>query len=337
MEHLANDTCNSSEETHNVIFLIKLIASSLSCLTNFVAVSIVFCGKGFCGGSYKQQIIRSILYLLIANFLLVTVQVLELLPASYGSGRVEVKEKWDNVCSIFGFLDQCAAWIRDLVVVFIVIQILIIIRNPANYREPQSVKSKLVEAVSVCFCFLFPFTFNWIPFLDDYYGLSGHWCWIKLIVKNCDENVVEGLLYMMILYYCPLVMIVIITSLLCLYIVYKWCTSQKKHLTIILVILYPIIFDALCLIMFANRLDSALRIKSGREPLYFLWILHSLADSGRTLLPPLLVILLLSCRTSRLVLMPRSGVGCGCREGQDDEQAHLVQPSHNGSVLTTDV
>lgn len=317
-----HDACNSSEETHDLVFRMKLAFSCISCVTNFVAIVIVLCG-----GSYKRPIVRSVLYLLIANLLLVTVQVLELLPTNYISGHVDVKPGWKNVCRIFGFLDQVTAWMRDLVVVFIVVQLFIIIRRPANFREPQSERSKIVEAISVCLCFLVPFTFNWIPFLNDYYGLSGHWCWIRLVVKDCgSESVMEGLMYMLILYYCPLLVIVVITSLLCLYMVYKWCTGVKNNMTIILVILYPMVFDALCVVMFANRLDSALRVKDGVRPLYYLWVLHTIADSGRTLLPSLSVILLLTCQTSRLVLLPRCARQSLVQEEEQNENKCLIQP-----------
>ena len=320
LEH-SNASCNSSEETHDVIFGIKIATSSLSCITNFVAVLIVLCG-----GSYKKPIIRSVLYLLIANLLLVTVQVLELIPTTYVRGHVGVKSGWGNVCSVFGFLDQVVAWIRDLVVVYIVVQLLIAIRNPADFRKPQSEQSKIAEVVSVGLCFFVPFTFNWIPFLNDYYGLSGHWCWIKLVEEDCgDSSALEGLLYMMILYYCPLVVIVLITSLLCLYIVYKWCSGANQHLTILLVVLYPMIFGALCLVMFANRVDSSLRIMNGRKPQYFLWVLHSIADPGRTLLPPLTVIVLLSCQTSRLVLMPRCARHAVVKREHAGEHEHLLK------------
>ena len=297
-----NGSCNSSADTHDAVFKIKLVTSSISCFTNLVATFIMVCG-----GSYKRLITRSVLYLLVSNFLLVAVQVLELTPVTYRDGHVVVKDGWLDVCRVLGFFDQITAWVRDLVVIFIVLQLFVMIKNPADFFKPQSVTSKMVEAVSICICFLLPFTFNWIPFLDNYYGLSGHWCWIKLMVNDCgDEKVLRGFTYMMALYYCPLMVIVLATTLLCFYIIWKWCTRTGRHLEIIVVILYPMIFDVLCLIMFANRLDSALRVRSGEEPLYFLWVLHALADSGRTLLPSISVFLLLFCRTSRHMLIPRA-------------------------------
>jgi hypothetical protein len=331
---MEDDVCNSSfssEETHDAIFGIKLGSSSLSCLTNFIAILVIGCG-----GSYKKLIIRSVLYLLIADLLLVLVQVLELIPATYVNGHVGVRSGWENVCSMLGFFDQVTAWTRVLVVIFIVVQLFTIVRRPVDFPKAQSEYSKRIEAISICLCFLIPFTFNWIPFLNNYYGLSGHWCWIKLVVKECDDqSVMEGFIYMMILYYCPLMLIALITSALCLYMAYKWCIDDNKDLSIILVILYPIVFDALCFIMFINRVDSAVRIGKGETPYYSLWVVHSIADSVRTLLPSLAVIFLLSCRTSRLVLLPvlLPVPKKAAKEGEDqaNEKTPLVEDHHEDS------
>jgi hypothetical protein len=298
-----NVTCNSStfssKETYDAVFSIRLGSSSLSCLTNFIAILVVCCG-----GGYKKLIIRSALYLLVANLLLVLVQVFEVIPTTYDNGYVGVRSGWEKACSIIGFFEQVLAWARDLVVTFTVLQLFAIVRKPVDFRMPQSECSKITEGISICLCFLVPFTFNWIPFLDGYYGLSGHWCWIKYVVEDCG-SVKEGFLYMMILYYCPLMVIVLVTSALCLYILYKWCIDDNRRLSIILVILYPIVFDVLCIMMLIHRVDSTVRIGKGEAPFFSLWVIHSIADSVRTLLPSFAVIFLLSCRTSRLVLLPK--------------------------------
>ena len=298
-----NSSCNSSQKDHEIVFYIKLSTSSFSLVINLLAILVIHCGR-----SYKKPIIRSVLYLLIADLLLVIVQILELLPASYKDGFVQVRPggAWKFSCSIFGFLDQVTAWMRDLFVVFLVVRLFLFVRKLDKQHLAQSEKDKIGEVFGVCVCFFLPFTFNWIPFLDNYYGLSGHWCWIKLIVKDCgDNNVLEGLLYMLILYYLPLVCIVLLTSLICVYILYKWWTGPKKSWEIILVVLYPIIFDVLCLIMAINRIDSALRVKQGVRPFRSLWILHSIADSGRTVLPSVCVMLLLICRRSKKMFIAR--------------------------------
>ena len=316
-----NASCNSSHKDHEIVFTIKLSTSSVSLITNLLAILVIFCGR-----SFKRPIIRSVLYLLVADILLALVQIVELFPVTYKDGFVKVRpgEAWKNACGTFGFLDQVTAWIRDLFVVFVVVQLFLFVKKTDKHPQPQTEKEKIGEACGVCICFLFPFTFNWIPFLDDYYGLSGHWCWIKLVVKDCgDADVLEGLMYMLILYYLPLVCIVLLTSLLCLYILYKWYTSPNKALEIILVILYPVIFDILCLIMTINRIDSAMRIKQGIPPLRSLWILHSVADSGRTVLPSVCVILLLVCHRSKKMLIAQQPAG-NAQDQNQNEQTKLI-------------
>ena len=314
----ATSSCNSSRRDHEIVFLIKLSTASVSLAINLVAILVILCGH-----SYKRPIVRSVLYLLVADLFLVMVQIPELFPVTYKDHFVQLKpgEAWRNACSIFGYLDQVTAWMRDLVVVFIVVQLFLFVRKPDKFHQAQTEKEKIGEVIGICICFFLPFTFNWIPFLDDYYGLSGHWCWIKLVVKDCgSKNVLEGLMYMLVLYYIPLMCIVLLTSLLCIYILSKWCYSQQKLWEIVLVILYPLIFDVLCIIMTINRIDSALRIQQGVPPLRFLWILHSIADSGRTILPSVCVILLLICRRSKRIFIMKS-------LPWSEERARLTQPN----------
>ncbi len=297
-----NSNCTVSEWEHNLVFRSKIATLSFSCASNLIAILIMLIG-----GSYRRLIFRLVLYLLIADFLLVIVQILELLPVVYINHQLDIREGgyWTKSCRVLGFLDLVIAWMGDLVVISIVIYLFARARNPSKFREEQS-NSKIIETVTVCFCVLFPFTFSWIPFIDDYFGISGHWCWIELVKDNdCNSRqITEGLLYMLLLYYLPLLIIILLTSLVSLYILYIMCKNELEW-EVLLVVLYPIIFDALCLVMAVNRIDSAVRIGHGAKPIFVLSILHSFADSGRTILPSLIVLLLTFCRTSRRMLCPR--------------------------------
>ncbi len=245
---------------------------------------------------------------MIANLLLAIVQVLELLPIVYINHQLDIRDGgyWTKSCRVLGFLDLVIAWMGDFVVLSIVVYLFARVRNPSKFREEQSVNFKIIETVTVCFCFLFPFTFSWIPFIDDYFGISGHWCWIELVKDNdCNSRqITEGLLYMLLLHYIPLLMIILVTSLVSLYILYIMCKNELEW-EVLLVVLYPIIFDALCLIMVINRIDSAVRVGHGAKPNFVLSVLHSYAISGRTILPSLTIILLIFCRTFRRMLCPR--------------------------------
>ena len=310
----------SCEKFHHIVYDVKLGTSSISCLANLVAVLVIIIG-----GSYTRLAVRSVLYFLIANSLLVVAKILQVLPVNYNTkdDHVEVSVEWQGICSYVAFLAQVTVWMRNFVFIFIVIQISVMIRNPANYWQEQSQKPKTHEIVSICVCFLLPFTFNWIPFVDNYYGLSGHWCWIRLLNETAQFED-EGLVFMAVLYFGPLSIIVLLTSLFCFYVLCNWCWSPYKHKEIVMAILYPIFFDAVYVIMTYNRIDSALRTKNQDPPKLYHWVLHTVADSGVTTLPPLFVMLLLICPTSRKILIPRFTLKEEANNNEVDETTNII-------------
>ena len=288
------DSTNST--IYNAIFAVKVGSSSLSCLLNVIAIVVIFVG-----GNYKKLAVRLVLYFLIANFLLVVTKTLQIVPVKYENETVRVREDcfWHGACCTVAFLAQVTVWMRNFVFVFIMFHIFSMVRDPASFWQQQYRKIDSGEVLGVCICFFLPFTFNWIPFLDDYYGLSGHWCWIK------SKGEFEGILFMSALYFGPLLVIVLVTSLFSIYVLCKWCLSADKHRDIVLVILYPILFNILYILITYNRLYSTIHHRDNNQGAIVHWVLHAIGDSGITILPPACVILMLFCRTSRNMLLPR--------------------------------
>ena len=149
---------------------------------------------------------------------------------------------------------------EKFVIILIVIYLYVMIKNPEKFFEEQSQKSKSFEVVGMCICFFLPFVFNWIPIVDGYYGLLGHLCWIKLISdEDCGQgSVIEGAVYILVLYCVPMLLVMTVISLVFFYLVCVWYRNEgSKHCVIALVgLFYPIIFDILCLLMTVNRVVS---------------------------------------------------------------------------------
>ena len=180
--------------------------------------------------------------------------------------------------------------------------------------KPQVFNSDLSirEVIGITVCFLFPFTFNWIPFTNGYYGLSGHWCWIKLTENDTvtygdnygvcgHRDIAIGVSYMFVMYYGPLMVILLTTSIISTMAILVWCKNTKtdsiKEVAILMV--YPIIFDVLCSIIITNRIVSVKRANNGNLPFNGLWMAHSIADPARTLLPAVFFLLQLLSRSTR--------------------------------------
>ena len=165
-------------------------------------------------------------------------------------------------------------------------------------------RRKCKEVMGVTVVVTLPFTFNWVPFLWNMYGLSGLFCWIKEVSNgNCNDRTLSIIL-MFSMSYGPLLSLIFIGFLCLLAITLILCRGstlnredaqsvsesavQKrfkeglKEMSFVLV--FPLLYNLLCLVIVANRLYSVTH--SDSEPLYPLWIAHMIASPGRLLVSP---------------------------------------------------
>ncbi len=304
-------SCFLSKDQNQTILVMRAVMLSVSLLTNILAVAILVYFK-----SYKRFIFRLVLSLMVAHLFEVTFQFLELIPIDHFSYPISVRKGWEGVCAAFGFLDQTTMWMSNFVIIWLVMFICKLMKKNQDGRNIFTSDLTIAEVVGITICFLFPFTFNWIPLINGYYGLSEHWCWIKLTksVINSTQGVMEdgscgditeGLIYMSIFSHGPLFVIVLVSSFISLLAIIAWCKNVPRSDSIkdmAIIIIYPVIFDLLCCILMANRFDSARRVYNGLEPNYPLWIAHSIADPARTLLPAVFFLLqLIPLNTRRMV------------------------------------
>ena len=84
------------------------------------------------------------------------------------------------LCSITGFMDQVTLWYLTIdfsVIIFTLLMTAVFHKNVSR-----------LEGLFVVLIFIFPLTFNWIPFINNSYGRSGPWCWIRnLNFDDCTE------------------------------------------------------------------------------------------------------------------------------------------------------
>ena len=85
------------------------------------------------------------------------------------------------LCSISGFLGQVSRWylLMDYsVITFTLLMTAVFHKNVAR-----------LERLYIVLIFIFPFTFNWIPFINTTYGRSGAFCWIRSTnFDDCSEH-----------------------------------------------------------------------------------------------------------------------------------------------------
>ena len=81
------------------------------------------------------------------------------------------------LCVIAGFTSQVSVWclIMDYyIITFTLLMTAVFHKNVAR-----------LERLYIVLIFVIPFTFNWIPFINNSYGRYGAWCWIR--DRNYDD------------------------------------------------------------------------------------------------------------------------------------------------------
>ena len=182
---------------------------SLGILACLIVLALIILSK-----AYKRIVFRLVLYFIIADIFQAITHIIELTPLEYVNGNVVVKEGAEGLCAFYGFLDQIALWMSNVAVIWIMLYLLWIANKLRKvHRDGNPYKNKIsikTELVGLFFLIVFPFTFNWIPFIWNMYGISGLWCWIKESRDYChDYNF--GLTLIFSMFYSPLIIIVTFT------------------------------------------------------------------------------------------------------------------------------
>ena len=317
---------------------------SLGILACLVAMTVIIVSK-----AYKRLIFRLVLYFIIVNIFQAITHIVELTPIEHVNGEVIVKEGAEGLCAFYGFLDQIALWMCNVAIIWnvsynlwVATELLKIQRGAHGNPDKLKISIK-TELVGLFFLLIFPFFFNWIPFIWNMYGISGLWCWIKESRGYC-EGYELGLTLIFILFYGPLIIIIAFTfisfaaigGILC-----KGALNEggvaKKHYTrgvksTILIAIYPLVYTLICLLPIANRIYSASNGSRGGKPFFPLWIAHTLAEPARVLVPP--IAFLLHPNSWKTMFSKEAGIESDCtasihiqREDDDIETSITIPTS----------
>ena len=298
---MSNESCYRFSNTEfDLVLRVKLSMDSLGILACLIASAVIILSK-----AYKRHVFRLVLYFLVADIFQAITHIVELTPVEHMNGEVIVKEGTEGLCAFYGFLDQIALWMCNVAIIWIMLYMLWITNKLRRVQRGASLTNNKIsiktEIVGLLFLLFFPLTFNWIPFIWNMYGISGLWCWIKESRGYC-EGYRLGTALIFSMYYGPLIVIITfsfvslmaITSILCKGALNSAVATNTysrcvKHT--ILIALYPLVYNLLCLLPIANRIYSVINGSSGGEPFFPLWIAHTLAEPARILIPPVAFLL----------------------------------------------
>ena len=332
-----NGSANGSANCYNftkmeveAAYFTKISVATLGILLSFVVVALLCISKN---KVIKLFVFRLVLYLMLSNLAEATFLLLEVIPVEVQDGKVFTRPgpHWSHACSAFGFLDQIASWMGFAAIVWIMIYMLwrtyhlYKIQDGEQQEDiPKPKVSKKVKIIGILTLLIAPFVLNWLPFMQELYGQSGPWCWIKTTQSTCD--IIEfGVALTLVLFFVPVFGVVafgfISLTIICICgckAALKLSGGNKKKADrfigeILLIVVYPLIYIILCIVLLANRIKEA-TISNKEEPPFFpLWMTVAIADPARVALLPL-----------AFILHPKSWMNMFCKEENcdfmDDEE-----------------
>ena len=268
-----NSTCFIPQSTEMVLRMLYLGGGSVSlvfCLAIFF-ITILF-------HKYRQTTQRVTLYLTISVSLLSIANIL------HGTRLGSIKNN-NDYCVTVGFIDQITSWMVLLAVTCLTIDLFIkvvFLRSNTSTFEP----------VYCLIIFVFPFTFNWIPFIKQAYGLSGEQCWLKLFKNNTCEIDDYYLSLRFVLYWIPFLLVMLFVFVTYVYVLIRTrkqlneysgnynpaasTTKQLLYTELRTYLMYPFIM----LVSFVTAVISRIvEVADPSRPYFGLRLIHILAVS----------------------------------------------------------
>lgn len=154
-----------------IVAVVHLASATVSALCCIFVIVVIFLLK-----KHSFFIQRLIIYHCLAVLLRSVALILLLHRLGYNSDSTVI----NVLCIICGFLNQLSLWCLGLdfsAITFILLMTGILHKNMAH-----------LERLYVVLIFVFPLTFNWIPFINNSYGRNEAVCWIRdRNFDNCSE------------------------------------------------------------------------------------------------------------------------------------------------------
>ena len=303
-----NESCHRFDDKQVTVAVASRVAmSSIAFVACAVVIVVIAAFRG-----YRRFMYRLMSYFMIVDLLTSLAELFEAASVSYNSnlGAPSVRDGWGDACVAFAFMDQVLMWMSNCVIVWIVLYLMSLVYDLYRFDKQESennttsgfTKSRLCikEGIGIALIIAVPFTFNWVPFLWNMYGLSGLSCWMKEVSNpdDCSSRHLSAILMfsmcygpLLFLIFCGFLSFIVLTILLCIGSHSTRMSDEAKERfrvarkEIAFVLAFPLLYYSLFSIAVIDRLYSIRHHNSA--PFYPLWIAHVIATPSRLLVSPI--------------------------------------------------
>ena len=245
--------------------------------------------------------------------------------------RLKYPSDTTAICVVSGFTNQLTQWF--LIMDYSLITFTLLMTAVFNKSVAR------LEGLFVVLIFIFPLSFNWIPFIKSTYGRAGAWCWIRnlnyddctvhefgIILRNVLQNVPQ---------YIFLIIVIPTYTFIIIYVIQqRYCRRSKdahslevqrlkRHLNeeVLPLLFFPFGVILLNIAPLINRIYVAVNVDN---PSYILWILSAIF--GPLQGGYIALVYTLDCDTLRR-LTYRNLVATLCKR-QEKVQEYPIESSH---------
>ncbi len=263
--------CHYNSTTYMVVGILHSCSAAISFISSILVITIIVLFKK---SKFFSQ--RLVLYLSLA---------VALYSLAAALVKTDYMQPEDQFCKWIAFISEYTQWTLLLAVCVITVDILlrIIWNSHSDWATPY------LEVVYCLIIFVFPGAFNWVPFLWNYYGISGDWCWIRDKIPDtngtCDTVEMKAAMLQMGLWYGPLFVLCCLILVAYIVIVVS-LRRQRRRMSIYnpdeiqllrtmrneiySIFWYPIVFMIINVFPLTNRIVTSLD-----KPVIALWVLHA--------------------------------------------------------------
>ena len=256
----SNDSRSFSSSERNRILVAAATSGTCSLLFCTLAVSILIALR-----LYKHLVYRLAMYQMFGAGLLGLSNGMLFMLYGYSDNLY-----YHVSCKFTAFFTQYCTWVEIIFTGWLTFHLFCYIIYFKNFKR--------LECLYIASAIVVPMLFNWIPFINDSYDLSGAWCFIHSSKEdNCTElRFIEGIVEQFVLFYGPatifLALQIIAVSTIFAVLLRRVCKSsasgdreplydKNKYFQVIKQLLpllaYPIIYSVCFLSPLINRLYGA--------------------------------------------------------------------------------
>ena len=308
------------------IMVTKISTSAVSVVTCIVTLILMLCLKIWERFEHRLTIyLTTVAILLSLMYILqvIPVHVTSIIGLNHNiTVTLPRSDGWNKACKGIAFVLQYTSWVMLLIICSIILFLIWSTHQSLLNRARRQIVcvccSKVTERAlalkkrTLCKCFSlslleftgivltlgFPLLFTWVPFVTDSYGVGGAWCGIVIKRNSCiNESLEQGLGMQIGIWYgpalatallCTVGMIMVTCRMCCIYC--RRSSNQQQIIDIVTdgtpLIVYLVAFNVITFVNAANLINHAISDNSNSKINMPLWIIHSFAEPGGTLMIP---------------------------------------------------